>query len=77
MRDLSPSEKLVWLVLFRDTRDGVATVAQSDIATRSGLTQPTVSQAIKRLEKRGLLRTIRQGGFRQGLSSYKIRATAG
>lgn len=75
MRDLTPSERLVWFVLFRDVRDGVARASQADIATRSGLTQPTVSLAIKRLAKRGLLRVVRQGGFRQGLSTYRIRGT--
>lgn len=75
MRDLTPSEKLVWFVLFRDVRDGVAKAAQSDIATRSGLTQSTVSLAVKRLVKRGLLRIVHQGGFRKGLSTYRIRGS--
>jgi hypothetical protein len=75
MRDLTPSEKLVWFVLFRDVRDGVAKAAQSDIATRSGLTQSTVSLAIRRLVKRGLLRIVHQGGFRKGLSTYRIRGS--
>jgi hypothetical protein len=75
MRDLTPSEKLVWFVLFRDVRDGVAKAAQSDIATRSGLTQSTVSLAIRRLVKRGLLRVVYQGGFRKGLSTYRIRGS--
>jgi hypothetical protein len=75
MRDLTPSEKLVWFVLFRDVRDGVAKVAQSDIANRSGLTQSTVSLAVKRLVKRGLLRIVHQGGFRKGLSTYRIRGS--
>jgi len=75
MRDLTPSEKLVWFVLFRDVRDGVAKAAQSDIATRSGLTQSTVSLAIRRLVKRGLLRVVHQGGFRKGLSTYRIRGS--
>ena len=75
MRDLTPSEKLVWFVLFRDVRDGVAKAAQSDIATRSGLTQSTVSLAIKQLANRGLLRIVHQGGFRKGLSTYRIRGS--
>jgi len=75
MRDLTPSERVVWLVLFRDVRDGVVTAAQTHIATRSGLTQSTVSLAIKRLIERGLVKTIRQGGFRRGLSTYRIRGS--
>lgn len=75
MRELNASETLVWLLLYRDTRNGIATAAQSDIARRTGLTQATVSLAIRRLTKRGLVRVIRQGGFRKGLSSYRIRDT--
>lgn len=75
MRELTPSEKIVWLVMYRDVRDGVVTVSQKDIAVRSGLTQSTVSQAINRLVKRGLVFVVRQGGFRKGLSTYKIRGS--
>jgi hypothetical protein len=73
MRELTPSEKIVWFVLFREVRNGVASVAQDDIATRSGLTQPTVSLAIQRLIGRGLVRVVRQGGFRRGQSAYVVR----
>ena len=73
MRELTPSEKIVWFVLFRDVRNGVASVAQTDIAIRSGLTQSTVSLAIQRLVGRGLVRVVRQGGFRSGPSTYVVR----
>ena len=73
MRELTPSEKIVWFVLFREVRNGVANVAQDDIAARSGLTQPTVSLAIQRLVGRGLVRVVRQGGFRSGPSTYVVR----
>lgn len=76
MRELTPSEKIVWVVLYRDVRDGVVTVSQKDIAVRSGLTQSTVSQAINRLVKRGLVHVVRQGGFRKGLSTYRVRGSA-
>ena len=75
MRELTLSEKIVWVVLYRDVRDGVVTVSQNDIAVRSGLTQSTVSQAINRLVKRGLVLVVRQGGFRKGLSTYKSRGS--
>lgn len=75
MKDLTPSESLVWFVIYREIRDGVATVAQSDIARRTGLTQGTVSLAVRRLTKRGLVRIVHQGGFRKGLSSYRVRGS--
>lgn len=75
MKDLTPSESLVWFVIYREVRDGIATVAQSDIARRTGLTQATVSLAVRRLTKRGLVRIVHQGGFRKGLSSYRVRGS--
>ncbi len=42
MRELTPSERIVWFVLYRDVRNGIATVSQADVARRSGLTQSTV-----------------------------------
>jgi len=73
MRDLKPAEKVVWFVLFRDVRDGVVTVSQSDIARRSGIRQASVSTAIKGLLARGLVKIIRKGGFRKGMTSYRVQ----
>ncbi|MFY7874480.1 MAG: MarR family transcriptional regulator, partial [Pirellula sp.] len=75
MRDLTPSEKIVWFVLYRDVRNGVVSVSQTDVATRSGLTQSTVSLAIQKLVKRNLVQVVKQGGFRKGLSTYRIRGS--
>ena len=75
MRALTPSEKIVWIVLYRDVRNGVVTVSQTDVATRSGLTQSTVSLAIQKLVKRNLVLVVTQGGFRKGTSTYRIRGS--
>jgi len=75
MRDLTLSEKVVWFVLYRDVRNGVVTVSQTDLATRSGLTQSTVCLAIQKLVKRDLVLVVAQGGFRKGLSTYRIRGS--
>ena len=75
MRDLTPSERIVWIVLYRDVRNGVVTVSQTDVAARSGLTQSTVCLAIQKLVKRDLVRVVTQGGFRKGLSTYRIRGS--
>lgn len=69
------TDALVWLVLFRDTRDGVARTAQSYIARRAGLCKRTVSTAVRRLEQAGLLDVVHRGGFRRGISTYRIRPT--
>ena len=69
---LSRSEILVWLLLYRDIRDGTARTSQTDLARRSGLSVSTVKRAIHRLEKRGLLRIIFRGGLRKGPSRYQV-----
>lgn len=72
MRDLKGPLTAVWLVLYRDTRNGVARVAQSDIASRTGVSERTVRRAITQLRSRGLLVVVRRGGLRQGPSSYRV-----
>jgi len=62
----------VWLVLYRDTRDGTARTAQSDLSRRSGLSVRGVVKALRRLEKRGLLKVVYQGGLNRGMSRYRV-----
>jgi DNA-binding MarR family transcriptional regulator len=69
---LRRSEILVWLTLFRDTRDGVARSSQTSIAKRCGVSRKTVERAIRELEGRELLSIVRRGGLNQGPSSYRV-----
>jgi len=72
MRDLSPRQVAVWLTLFRDSRNGVASVSQAYVGERCGLQRPTVSTAIAELEALGLATTIHTGGVGRGVSKYKV-----
>lgn len=72
MADLTRAEIAVWLILFRDTRDGIAKTSQTDIANRGGLSRQHVSRAIQGLKKRGLLKVVYQGAFRRGVSWYRV-----
>ena len=74
LQQLTPRQVAVWLCLFRDSRNGTATAAQSYIATRCGLQRPTVSTTIGELEALGLVVTIHQGGVNRGLSRYRVSA---
>lgn len=76
MATLSSSEMKVWLILFRDARDGVASTAQSEIARRSGIHRVTVSRIAKQLVERGLLKLRRRGGLGRGLSEYLVYGKA-
>jgi hypothetical protein len=74
LQQLTPRQVAVWLCLFRDSRNGTATAAQSYIATRCGLQRPTVSTTIGELEALGLVVTIHRGGINRGLSRYRVCA---
>jgi DNA-binding transcriptional ArsR family regulator len=71
---LTRSEILVWLVLYRDCRNGTARTGQADIARRSNLSRRTVGKAIRRLVDRGLVRTVYRGGLGRGTSRYRVFA---
>lgn len=72
IRELSPRQVAVWLILFRDCRNGIASVSQVYIAQRCGLRRPTVSTAIRELEALGLVTTIHTGGVGRGVSKYRV-----
>lgn len=72
MRELSPRQIAVWFCLFRDSRNGVASVSQAYIAERCGLRRPTVSTTIADLEALGLVTTIHTGGVGRGVSKYRV-----
>ena len=70
--ELNRSEILVWFVLYRDTRDGIACTSQADIARRAGIDDRTVRRAIRRLEREMLLKTVYRGGLNRGASKYRV-----
>lgn len=71
--ELSRGEIAVWLVLYRDTRDGTARTSYDDIARRAGLNRRNVGRALRRLERMGLLQIVHRGGLLRGVSSYRVR----
>ena len=72
MAGLSKAEIATWLILYRDTRNGTARTAQTDIAKRAGLDPRTVRRAIRRLEAVGLLVVVFRGGLNSGPSRYRV-----
>jgi DNA-binding MarR family transcriptional regulator len=73
MAGLSRSETAVWLVLYRDCRDGTARTGMADIARRAGCDKRTVVRAVHRLERYGLVQVVRRGGLGRGPSVYRVR----
>lgn len=76
MADLSRAEIAVWLILYRDTRDGSAKTSMADLARRAGCSRRSVVTAIAHLKQRGLLRILHKGALNRGSSRYRIRPFA-
>ncbi len=72
LANLTRAEIAVWLILFRDTRDGTARTSYDDLARRAGLDRRNVGRALRRLEAKGLVEVVRRGGIRQGASHYRV-----
>jgi hypothetical protein len=72
LAELSRAEIAVWLILYRDTRDGTARTSYDDIARRAGLNRRNVGRTLRRLESRGLVKVVHRGGLRRGVSSYRV-----
>lgn len=71
----SRAEIAAWLVLYRDTRNGTARIAQSCIAKRAGVDPRTVGRALGALQRRGLVRVLRRGGPNAGANLYRVSGT--
>ena len=74
LAELSRAEIAVWLVLYRDTRDGTARTSMVDLARRAGCSRRAVVTAVKALEKLGLIKIVHRGGIRRGPSRYCVRS---
>ena len=72
MFGLTKVELGTWLVLFRDTRDGIAHTGESDIAARIGCSQRAVTAAVSSLHRTGLLVRVSRGGINRGPSRYRV-----
>lgn len=72
LAELSRSEIAVWLVLYRDTRDGTARTSQENIAKRSGTSVRHVRKALASLTAAGLLTVVFQGGLNRGPSRFRV-----
>jgi hypothetical protein len=74
LADLSRAEIAVWLILYRDSRDGVARTSLSEIARRAGCNRGTVFRAVRDLKRRGLVKAVYRGGRSRGISRYRVQA---
>lgn len=71
-RTLPRAAALAWLVLWRDTRDGIARTSIADMAKRVGCDERSAKRAVRRLVGDGLVEVVRRGGKWRGVSAYKV-----
>jgi hypothetical protein len=76
LASLGRAEIAVWLLLWRDTKDGTARTSVADLARRAGCNRATVFRALRRLTHRGLVRIVYRGGLGCGPSRYLVRPLA-
>jgi hypothetical protein len=73
MATLTPAERAVWLILWRDTKpNGLAETSQVSLARRAGVSDRTVRSALRALEQRGLVTVVHRGSLRRGASIYRV-----
>ena len=70
---LTRSETAVWLILWRDERDGFSRTSMADMARRLKIDRRTAIRAVGQLQKRGLLEIIIKGTLNRGPSTYRVK----
>lgn len=73
LQGLTKAEIGTWLVLYRDTRNGIAKTSQGHIAKRLGISSRSVGKAVSTLVNIGLLVVVHQGGLNKGPSTYRVQ----
>lgn len=72
MVGLSRVEIATWMVLYRDTRNGIACVSESSIAARVGCSVRAVTAALGKLRRRRQVIQVFRGGQSRGASKYRV-----
>jgi DNA-binding MarR family transcriptional regulator len=72
MWGLPRATALTWLVLWRDTRDGIARTSMVDIADCVGCDERSAKRAVRQLVDKGLVEVVRRGGKWRGVSTYRV-----
>jgi len=70
---LSSVELKTWMILYRDTRNGIAETSQVAIARRAGCSDRAVRKSIKSLEEKGLVQVVYRGALNRGASRYRVQ----
>jgi hypothetical protein len=78
LADATEAEVRVWLVLYRDVKQGgLARVGMTDIARRAGLTRRAVVNAIAALKGRQAVEVVTRGSINGTPNAYRLHSTGG
>lgn len=77
MAGLTRAEVAVWMVLYRDSRNGVSKSGMTDISRRAGVSTRHGMRAVRSLMNKGLLLRTYRGGLNRGVSRYVISTDGG
>jgi hypothetical protein len=72
LRELTPAEVRVWLILYRDERGGVSRTSHADLARRAGVSTRAVVRALNKLRDRKLVERVRRGRMNVGISVHRL-----
>lgn len=76
LADATEAEVRVWLVLYRDVKQGgLARVGMTDIARRAGLTRRAVVNAIAALKARQAVEVVTRGSINGTPNAYRLHST--
>lgn len=73
IRDLTGAETKIWLILFRDVRNGLARTSMADIARRAGLEPRSAKRAMRSLEARRLVKIVAHGTIDGKPNTYQLK----
>ena len=77
IRSLTRAEALIWLTLWRDTRDGLARTSYSSLSRTCGCRRATVTNALRGLREKGLIEVVQRGGKGFGANIYRVCSAPG
>lgn len=71
-RKTTTLDMAVWLVLYRESKNGTACVSQRQIGQVLGIRPNTINKAIKRLEQAGLVKVVKEGRYPKRSARYRV-----
>jgi hypothetical protein len=73
---LEPLTALLWVVLYREARNGVAEISHGQLAEIMGVSDRTICRHIEVLIANRLLRKLKTGGYGRGCNRYQLGITS-